>query len=67
MHRRARPIEHSSVSLCLRAERIDELEEIREIHRAVAIQVKAGVRAAVCIGEKEEIHEIGPAVAVEIR
>ena len=46
--------------LALRAEGIDKPEEVGEIHGTVAIEVKAGVRAAVRIGKKEEIDEIGP-------
>ena len=66
LHRCARPIEHSSVSLCLRTERIHKPEKIREVHRAVAVQVEARVIAAVRIGEEEEIDEIDPAIAIEI-
>ena len=50
----------------LRTESIDKLEEIRVIHRAAAIEVKARVGTAIRIHEQEKIGEIGPPVAVEI-
>ena len=56
----------ATVSSCLRAERIDKLEEIGEIDGAAAVEVEAGVGAAVGVGKEEEVDEIGPAVTVEI-